>query len=176
MRYYITKPVVHSADFGFLDNLAAGITVKTQQGIRKLGTAIQNRQAIKAAKKAQKAVQQTASRIPDGHVMTSTGVVLPKANMLDKAFAVGGLASIPLTVGSLAIPSADTRAVEAMRKQDAAREAKGLKPLAMTPQLIAEQAQKAKNAVSNTIGDIRTTLPTQTPQIPPLPPNSMRNY
>lgn len=106
---------------------------------------------------------------------------IPRAGLLDKTLAAGSIAAVPLGFAPMFLKSADTKAVENMRRQDEVRESIGLKPLAATPQMIAENAQKAAksaiNTISNSASGIRVTNPAGAMQPPPpLPPGSMRGY
>lgn len=106
---------------------------------------------------------------------------IPRAGLLDKTLAAGSIAALPLGFAPMFLKSADTKAVENMRRQDEMRESIGLKPLAATPQMIAENAQKAAKSAINTISDsasgIRVTNPAGAMQPPPpLPPGSLRGY
>lgn len=102
---------------------------------------------------------------------------IPKAGLLDKVLAAGTVASIPMMAAPLFIPDANTRAIQAMRTQDAAREAAGLSQLAATPQMIAEKAEAAKTALSNTFSNSEGVRVTNPPSNiippPPLRPGSM---
>lgn len=112
----------------------------------------------------------------DGDVALSGAAKIPKAGLLDKALAFGTLASIPIGIGAIAIPSADTRAVNAMREEDKMREAKGLSQLAATPQLIKEKARQAPEGATNTMSNGATRVTNMNPNqipTPSLPPRSM---
>jgi hypothetical protein len=115
---------------------------------------------------------QLATRVkgaPAAVVDSVTTATTPKAGFLDRAIGIGTLASVPLGVSSMVLPDANTRAVESMRKADTVREAAGLKPLAMTPQLIAEKAAQAAQAGSVRVANIKSNrIPT-----PDLAPGSM---
>lgn len=99
----------------------------------------------------------------------------PQTTNLDRAIGIGTMASIPFGLAQLALPSADTRAVQNMRKMDIAREVKGLAPLPINPQMIAENAQKAKQAATtNTVNGVMTANPVPARLPGELPPGSMR--
>lgn len=137
------------------------------------GNSRQNISEFNILKKGLSGAKKIGSKLfGDGDVMWNN-TKIPKAGFIDKAAGIGTLAVIPTTIGSMLLPDANTRAVQSMRLEDKAREAKGLKPLAATPQLIAEQAEKAKNAVSKTVGNIRNTNPAPNSLPGPLPPNSL---
>lgn len=69
---------------------------------------------------------------------------------------VGMMAGTPLMLAPMFMEDANTKAVKAMRAEDKAREARGLKPLAATPQMIAEDAAKvASGAFSYSSDDTR---------------------
>lgn len=59
---------------------------------------------------------------------------------------VGMMAGTPLMLAPLFMEDANTKAVKAMRAEDKKRELMGLKPLAATPQMIAEDAAKAASS------------------------------
>lgn len=114
-------------------------------------------------------------KAPAGAINSVKTATTPQVGFLDRAIGVGTLASVPIGVAGMVVPNADTRAVESMRKADAAREAQGLKPLAMTPQLIAEKAAAmSPKTMSSTVGDIRTTNPAPAMLPGDLPPGSLR--
>lgn len=102
---------------------------------------------------------------------------IPQAGLLDKTLAVGTLASIPMGIAGMVIPSADTKAVNAMRAEDKLRESKGLSALAATPQMIKEKAAQLGTRATNTVSDAgtRVTTPVSNMRLPgQLPPNSLR--
>ena len=117
-----------------------------------------------------------AKALPGKAATAIVNAAPPKTTNLDRAIGIGTIATIPFGIASLALPSADTRAVERMRKVDLAREAKGLQPLALNPQMIAENAQKAKQAAetTNTVNGVMTANPVPARLPGELPPGSMR--
>jgi hypothetical protein len=108
----------------------------------------------------------------DGDVALSGAAKIPKAGLLDRALAFGTLASIPIGIGAVALPSADTRAVNAMRTEDKAREAQGLPQLSATSQLLKEKAQQMSQTMNNGATRVTNMNPNQIPA-PGLPPRSM---
>jgi hypothetical protein len=127
-----------------------------------------------AVSKAVKSAATKAKGIPSA--LNTATAAPPQTSNLDRILGIGTLASIPFGLASLALPSADVRAVENMRKMDLAREAQGLKPLATTPQMVAEAAQKAKQsaATTSTVNGVMTANPAPTKLPGELPPGSMR--
>jgi hypothetical protein len=100
------------------------------------------------------------------------GLQIPKASKLDKALAFGTLASVPIGIGSMVMPSGDTRAINKMREEDKLREAKGLPQLAATGDLLKQKAQQMAQTMSNGGTRVTNINPNQVPA-PPLPPRSM---
>lgn len=124
-------------------------------------------------KKAGNAAKAAGGKVFGGD--TAQGI--PQAGLLDKALAFGTLASIPVGIAGMVSPSADVKAVNAMRAEDKMREAKGLSALATTPQMVKEKAAQMGQTATNTFsnGDTRVTTPNTGMTIPgQLPPNSLR--
>ena len=126
-------------------------------------------------KAANKAVRGVKS-IPGKAAGVAENMAPPQTTNLDRILGIGTIASIPFGIASLALPSADTRAVQEMRKVDLDREAKGLPALALNPQMIAENAQKAKQLArtTSTVNGVMTANPVPSRLPGELPPGSMR--
>lgn len=133
-----------------------------------------------------KAAGATATALSPAHVQELTKLAEDAKNYRNgnwnKAFTVGTVAGVPLMAAPLVMPDANTRAVQSMRAEDKRREAMGLKPLAATPQMIAENASKAAEVLPNKAPNFSYSLDNSrivnmTPQyvLPgELPANSLR--